>query len=262
METGLLLLIHRYLDPFTGRLLTGDPTAMKGGANLHTYASNSPADQADVLRYPACVVRCLVWVGLLVCWIAASLQIFAQSRYPDPESRPDWRERWLRGVRGLDGTNNTYDIQVARRRGELEVYLSVFIRKNGKSRLLRCTELEGVGGYLVLPLQAIPDPEFPKRKVLLVYTDAQYPWGTLYRLDAKSLRPVPLLNAEFLDTSEYLSRGRIAEWTWARLCFPEVKDFNAMARRWWYWDRRKGRFVCTRWVTAKPPRGFWKRFGY
>jgi RHS repeat-associated protein len=46
-ETGLLLLIHRYLDPATGRFLTRDPIGFDGGINLYAYVGNSVPNASD-----------------------------------------------------------------------------------------------------------------------------------------------------------------------------------------------------------------------
>ncbi|MEJ5251431.1 MAG: RHS repeat-associated core domain-containing protein [Armatimonadota bacterium] len=47
METGLLLLTHRYLDPATGRFLTRDPIGVEGGVNLYAYVGNGVVVNAD-----------------------------------------------------------------------------------------------------------------------------------------------------------------------------------------------------------------------
>jgi len=40
VESGILLLTHRYLDPATGRFLTRDPIGAEGGVNLYAYVGN------------------------------------------------------------------------------------------------------------------------------------------------------------------------------------------------------------------------------
>ncbi len=40
VETGILLLTHRYLDPAMGRFLTRDPIGSRAGANLYAYVNN------------------------------------------------------------------------------------------------------------------------------------------------------------------------------------------------------------------------------
>ncbi|GIV18132.1 MAG: hypothetical protein KatS3mg022_3567 [Armatimonadota bacterium] len=40
VETGILLLTHRYLDPAMGRFLTRDPIGLEGGVNLYAYCRN------------------------------------------------------------------------------------------------------------------------------------------------------------------------------------------------------------------------------
>ncbi|NSW77769.1 MAG: RHS repeat-associated core domain-containing protein [Chthonomonadetes bacterium] len=47
METGLLLLTFRYLDPATGRFLTRDPIGVEGGVNLYAYVGNGVVVNAD-----------------------------------------------------------------------------------------------------------------------------------------------------------------------------------------------------------------------
>ena len=46
-ETGLLLLIHRYLDPATGRFLTRDLIGFEGGINLYAYVGNGVVMEID-----------------------------------------------------------------------------------------------------------------------------------------------------------------------------------------------------------------------
>ena len=41
VESGILFLTHRYLDPATGRFLTRDPIGVEGGVNLYAYVRNS-----------------------------------------------------------------------------------------------------------------------------------------------------------------------------------------------------------------------------
>lgn len=188
---------------------------------------------------------------------------------------PKWRQRWLIGVRGLDATRREYNVQIAYISGLVEkagigydyvcdIYLSVFAKEGKTFKLLRCTKLDLFFAD-VIRLTTIPDPQNPRRVLLLIYFAPRYVWGVLYRLNPKTFRPEKLLDAEHLDTSQYLSHRRIAEWTYARYIFPEYdKDFHTFARRWWIWDKRKQKFVCTRWVVPKrqPSKAFWKRFGY
>ncbi|GIV17034.1 MAG: hypothetical protein KatS3mg022_2469 [Armatimonadota bacterium] len=47
METGILLLTHRYLDPATGRFLTRDPIGLEGGVNLYAYVGNGVVVLSD-----------------------------------------------------------------------------------------------------------------------------------------------------------------------------------------------------------------------
>ena len=47
VETGLLLLSHRYCDPTTGRFLNRDPIDYDGGVNLYEYVNNSPLSGHD-----------------------------------------------------------------------------------------------------------------------------------------------------------------------------------------------------------------------
>ena len=59
VETGILLLTHRYLDPATGRFLTRDPIGLMGGINLYAYVGNGVVIGSDA--------RGLSPVGSLVC---------------------------------------------------------------------------------------------------------------------------------------------------------------------------------------------------
>ena len=59
VETGILLLTHRYLDPATGRFLTRDPIGFEGGVNLYAYVGNGVVVGSDA--------RGLSPVGSLVC---------------------------------------------------------------------------------------------------------------------------------------------------------------------------------------------------
>ncbi len=51
VESGILLLTHRYLDPATGRFLTRDPIGMDGGVNLYEYVGNNPVNEDDPSGY-------------------------------------------------------------------------------------------------------------------------------------------------------------------------------------------------------------------
>lgn len=50
-ETGLVLCVHRYYDPGTGRWLTRDPMGYDGGINLYGYVRNNAANLADPSGY-------------------------------------------------------------------------------------------------------------------------------------------------------------------------------------------------------------------
>ena len=47
IETGILLLTHRYFDPATGRFLTRDPVGVEGGINLYAYVGNAVVNKID-----------------------------------------------------------------------------------------------------------------------------------------------------------------------------------------------------------------------
>jgi len=47
LETGLLLLTHRFYDPNVGRFLTRDPMGYAGGINLYGYVRNNPVRNHD-----------------------------------------------------------------------------------------------------------------------------------------------------------------------------------------------------------------------
>lgn len=47
VETGLLLLTHRFYDPNMGRFLTRDPMGYDGGINLYGYTRNDPVNESD-----------------------------------------------------------------------------------------------------------------------------------------------------------------------------------------------------------------------
>ncbi len=47
VETGILLLTHRYFDPAMGRFLTRDPIGIEGGMNLYAYVGNGVVTTAD-----------------------------------------------------------------------------------------------------------------------------------------------------------------------------------------------------------------------
>jgi len=77
VETGILLLTHRYLDPATGRFLTRDPIGMEGGINLYAYVGNSVITEADPtgqLRIPPWMrVGCKIVGTAAVCVEAAHI---------------------------------------------------------------------------------------------------------------------------------------------------------------------------------------------
>ena len=50
VESGILFLTHRYLDPATGRFLTRDPIGVEGGVNLYQYVGNRVVVRADPPR--------------------------------------------------------------------------------------------------------------------------------------------------------------------------------------------------------------------
>ena len=47
IQTGLLLLTHRFYDPNTGRFLSRDPIGYAGGVNLYGYTGNNPVNETD-----------------------------------------------------------------------------------------------------------------------------------------------------------------------------------------------------------------------
>lgn len=47
MESGILLLTHRYLDPATGRFLRRDPIGIGGGVNLYAVVGNGMVVLSD-----------------------------------------------------------------------------------------------------------------------------------------------------------------------------------------------------------------------
>jgi len=49
VETGILLLTHRYFDSATGRFLTRDPIGFDGGINLYAYVGNGVVRRQDRL---------------------------------------------------------------------------------------------------------------------------------------------------------------------------------------------------------------------
>jgi len=51
VETGILLLTHRYLDPATGRFLTRDPAGCEAGVNLYAYVGNNTINESDPSGY-------------------------------------------------------------------------------------------------------------------------------------------------------------------------------------------------------------------
>jgi len=51
LETGLLLLTHRFYDPNMGRFLTRDPLGYRGGINLYGYVRNNPVNGSDPSGY-------------------------------------------------------------------------------------------------------------------------------------------------------------------------------------------------------------------
>jgi len=51
VETGILLLTHRYFDPATGRFLTRDPAGCEASVNLYAYVGNDPVNEDDPLGY-------------------------------------------------------------------------------------------------------------------------------------------------------------------------------------------------------------------
>ncbi|SRO73162.1 putative Rhs-family protein [Shigella flexneri] len=54
-ETGLHYNLHRYYDPDVGRFMVTDPTGLRGGLNLYSYAPN-PLKYADPLGLTPCAV--------------------------------------------------------------------------------------------------------------------------------------------------------------------------------------------------------------
>ncbi len=47
VETGILLLTHRYFDPATGRFLTRDPAGCEASVNLYAYVGNNAMNKVD-----------------------------------------------------------------------------------------------------------------------------------------------------------------------------------------------------------------------
>lgn len=46
-ETGLVLCLHRYYDPSSGRWISRDPIGYQSGLNLYEYCDNNPANEVD-----------------------------------------------------------------------------------------------------------------------------------------------------------------------------------------------------------------------
>ncbi|MEJ5251609.1 MAG: RHS repeat-associated core domain-containing protein [Chthonomonadetes bacterium] len=107
METGLLLLTHRYLDPASGRFLTRDPEETETDANLYAYLANQvvappkpgqderegdeeieplpkppkPTPKPGFGSWPA---RCICILGLLLC-AKPTAPPESDELYPGPE---------------------------------------------------------------------------------------------------------------------------------------------------------------------------------
>ena len=64
VESGILFLTHRYLDPATGRFLTRDPIGMEGGVNLYQYMGNGVVNKVD----PDGLMISLPWPMELPCY--------------------------------------------------------------------------------------------------------------------------------------------------------------------------------------------------
>ncbi len=64
VETGILLLTHRYFDPAMGRFLTRDPIGLEGGMNLYAYVGNGVVNKVD----PRGLMIQLPWPMELPCY--------------------------------------------------------------------------------------------------------------------------------------------------------------------------------------------------
>ena len=62
-ESGLIDYGFRYLNPTTGRWLSRDPIAEKGGANLYRFTRNGPILRIDVLGLDECETVVVLWVN-------------------------------------------------------------------------------------------------------------------------------------------------------------------------------------------------------
>ena len=187
----------------------------------------------------------------------------------EKEAKVWYLENWLRGVR-LDNSHRTYNIQIANNWNE--AYLSVYEASGKQPRLVRCTRIDigYVIGYIT-SLQAVPDPDNPRRSLVMVCNDEE--GCIIWRIDPKTMRPVPLIakGTKLLDVLR-VSKGILLEWRQALLVLvlegwdaypPAFRNPKAMAYRVWRWDKRKQRFVvASSWRIGKWSRTDYRRFGF
>ncbi|MCS6830981.1 MAG: hypothetical protein NZ749_10105 [bacterium] len=175
----------------------------------------------------------------------------------------DYYTFWLKA--SVDGSVKPYHLQVAYN-GD-EAYLSIYQPSDRGSKLLRCTKLEELGW--VIAVRAVPDPERPLRSLVAVYDESGR--CIVWRINAKTLRPVVVMEGYFLDLSQ-IGKGIVKEWTQALSLVKDAgwdaypaafRDPKAMAYRVWRWDKCKQQFVVTSaWRIGKWSRENYRRFGF
>jgi len=101
VESGILLLTHRYLDPATGRFLTRDPIGVEGGVNLYAYVGNGVVVRKDPRGKLAIAPIIGAACGFACGWSLACFISNWNSCWNDPEVK--WKESPCIGFRPRPG---------------------------------------------------------------------------------------------------------------------------------------------------------------
>ncbi|GIV20090.1 MAG: hypothetical protein KatS3mg023_1841 [Armatimonadota bacterium] len=96
VESGILFLTHRYLDPATGRFLTRDPIGLEGGINLYAYVGNGVVVEKDPIGLRALMLPLIqlprdIRAQIAACLAGAAWGWISECFYYREWRSPTWK---------------------------------------------------------------------------------------------------------------------------------------------------------------------------